>query len=101
MKTEKKIAALNYTKLRKNKEPTNKWGKHLDDYKNYVKEYIKHFNKAEKGSNASLAIYPYMRIRWEALNNRLISASKKNLLTEKQIKKVNKIQSKTDNSNPR
>ena len=97
---EKKITELDHTKLRKDKLNSNKWGKHLDDYKNYVKEYIKHFKKAEKGNDTSLAIYPYMRVRWEALNYRLTSASKMNLLTEKQIKKVNKIQSKIENSHP-
>ena len=101
MKREKKTAELEHTKSRKDKLSTNKWGKHLDDYKNYVKEYIKHFNKAEKGNDASSAIYPYMRVRWEALNSRLTTASKKDLLTEKQIKKVNKIQSKIEKSHPK
>lgn len=97
---EKKIAELNHTKLRKDKPTSNKWAKHLDDYKNYVKEYVKHFKKAEDGDNTSLAIYPYMRVRWEVLNNRLSTASRKNLLTEKQIKKVNKIHSKIEISHP-
>lgn len=72
----------------------NKWGKQLYDYKNYVKEYLKHYKKAQKGNKVSLALYPYMRVKWEALNKRLTSATKQNLLSEKQIRKVIKIQTK-------
>ncbi|SEA97367.1 hypothetical protein SAMN05443667_113162 [Flavobacterium gillisiae] len=76
----------------------NKWGKQLDDYKNYVKEYIKHYKKAQKGNEVSRALYPYMRVKWEALNDRLNTASNKNILTEKQIKKITKIKAKIINS---
>jgi hypothetical protein len=49
--------------------------------KNYVKEYIS-IIKAQKG-NETLAISLY-EVKWEALNDRLTDATKKNLLTEKQ-----------------
>jgi len=76
----------------------SKWSKHLADYKNYVKEYIKHYKKAQKGNEVSLALYPYMRVKWEALNDRLTTAIKRNILTEKQIKKIIKIQQKINNA---
>jgi hypothetical protein len=39
-----------------------------------------------------------MKVKWEALNDRLTAATKKNLLTEKQIKKIIKIQTKIVNT---
>jgi hypothetical protein len=98
MQINKKTTVLDNTAERNENFVDNKWGNQLSDYKNYVKEYIKHYKKAKKGNEVSLAIYPYMKVKWEALNDRLTAATKKNLLTEKQIKKIIKIKSKIVNS---
>jgi translation initiation factor 2B subunit (eIF-2B alpha/beta/delta family) len=98
MQINNKTAVLDNTAERNDNFIDNKWGNQLSDYKNYVKEYIKHYKKAQKGNEVSLAIYPYMKVKWEALNDRLTDATKKNLLTEKQIKKIIKIQSKIVNT---
>lgn len=74
-------------------KPLNKkWEKCLDDYNNYTKEYIKHYQKSLQGDSISLSIYPYMKARSEALYEQLSDAQQKALLTEKQIKKMYKIQ---------
>lgn len=98
MKTSNKIDVFANTEEINIDFNDNKWGKQLDDYQNYVKEYIKHYKKAQKGNEVSLALYPYMRVKWEALNKRLNSATKQNLLSEKQIRKVIKIQTKIVNT---
>jgi hypothetical protein len=41
-----------------------KWDRHLDDYNNYVKEYNKHY-LTQKGNQRSIALYPYMKEKWE------------------------------------
>ena len=71
-----------------------KWDKRVDDYENYVKEYITHYKKSLKGNSISLSKYPYMKVKWEALGLKLDKAIKKELLTNKQIKKVLRIQQK-------
>jgi len=71
-----------------------KWDKRVDDYENYVEEYITHHKKSLKGNSISLSKYPYMKIKWEALGLKLDKAITKELLTNKQIKKVLRIQLK-------
>jgi hypothetical protein len=71
-----------------------KWDKRVDDYDNYVKEYITHYKKSLKGNSISLSKYPYMKVKWEALGLKLDKAIKKESLTNKQIKKVLRIQQK-------
>jgi hypothetical protein len=73
----------------------NKWDKCLDDYYNYLKEYIKHYKKSLKGNLVSLAQYPYMQARSETVFEQLNNAQNKGLLTEKQVKRILKIQIKT------
>lgn len=73
---------------------SNKWDKCLDDYNNYLKEYIKHYKKSLKGNLISLSKYPYMRAKSLALYERLFDAKSKSILTEKQIKRISKIQIK-------
>lgn len=70
----------------------NKWEKHLDDYTNYTQEYIRHYKKALLGDTISSSIYPYLKVRSEALYEQLSNAREKSLLTEKQIKKMSEIQ---------
>ena len=72
----------------------NKWDKCLDDYENYLKEYIKHYKKSLKGNLVSLSKYPYMKAKAEALCEKLNNVQNKALLTEKQQKRISKIQTK-------
>ena len=74
------------------KSMKNKYDKCLDDYNNYLKEYIKHYKKSRNGNSLSLLKYPYMKAKSEALHEQLSDARKKSLLTEKQIKRIAKIQ---------
>jgi hypothetical protein len=76
----------------KNNSLKNKWDNCLDDYNNYLKEYIKHYKKSLNGNTISLSKYPYMKAKSEDLYERLTDAQKKFLLTEKQIKRIAKIQ---------
>ena len=72
----------------------NKWDKCLDDYTNYIKEYIRHYKKSLKGNTASSCKYPYMKAKFEDLNTKLNQAQSERLLTQKQIKRKLKIQMK-------
>jgi hypothetical protein len=74
------------------KHLSKKWDKYLDDYNNYLKEYLKHYKKSLKGNLISLSKYPYMRARSLALYERLFDAMNKSILTEKQVKRIYKIQ---------
>jgi len=80
-------------------KPLNtKWDKCLIDYKNYTKEYIKHYKKAIDGNSNSLSKYPYMKARSEVLYAQLLDAQEKDFLTEKQIERIYKIQIKIANT---
>jgi hypothetical protein len=72
----------------------NKWDKCLDDYENYLKEYIKHYKKSLKGNLVSFSKYPYMKAKSEALCERLNDAQNKGFLNEKQVNRMSKIQMK-------
>ncbi|UQD57556.1 hypothetical protein [Flavobacterium sp. K5-23] len=76
------------------KGKVDKWNKRLDDYNNYVKEYIKHYKKSLNGNAISLTKYPYMKIKSEGLAERINKAQDKNILTESQVKRVYKIKMK-------
>lgn len=75
-------------------KPLNKWNKCIDDYENYLKEYIKDYKKSLKGNLVSLSKYPYMKAKSEALYDQLNDAQNKALLTKKQVKRISKIQTK-------
>lgn len=93
--TTQKDAEFKIKDVGKNKDTAfEKWDKRVDDYENYVKEYITHYKKSLKGDSISLSKYPCMKVKWEALGLKLDKAQKKELLTSKQIKKVFKIQRK-------
>lgn len=80
-------------------KPLNtKWDKYLIDYYNYTKEYIKHYKKSIEGNSISLLKYPYMKDRSEILYAKLFNAQEKNILSEKQIKRIHKIQLKIANT---
>ncbi|SEG39741.1 hypothetical protein [Flavobacterium urumqiense] len=94
-----KDAGFEIKHTEKNKDPIcEKWNKRVDDYENYVKEYITHYKKSLKGNSISLSKYPYMKVKWEALGLKLDKAKKKELLTNKQMKKVLRIQLKIVNT---
>jgi hypothetical protein len=76
----------------------NKWDKCLDDYENYLKEYIKHYKKSLKGNLVSLSKYPYMKAKSEVFCEQLNNAQNKTLLTEKQLKRISKIQTRMLNT---
>jgi hypothetical protein len=79
-------------------KPLNKkWDKCLDDYNNYLKEYIKHYKKSLNGNLISFLKYPYMKAKSEAIYERLSDAQNKALLTKKQIKRIAKIQTRIAN----
>ena len=80
-------------------KPLNtKWDKCLVDYYNYTKEYIKHYKKSIEGNSISMLLYPYMKDRSEAIYSKLFNAQEKDILTEKQIKRIHKIQLKIANN---
>lgn len=72
-------------------QPNNKWDRYLDDYNNYLKEYKKHFKNSQNGDVISLSLYPYMKEKLEVLKERIAKAGEEKRLTEKQIKRVSKI----------
>jgi hypothetical protein len=76
---------------------SEKWDKLLDDYNNYLKEYIKHYKKSLNGNTVSLSKYPYMKAKSEVLYERLSDAENRSILSEKQIKRIAKIQIKIAN----
>lgn len=79
-------------------KPLNpQWDKCLDDYNNYLKEYVKHYKKSINGNVISLLKYPEMKAKSEAILERLSDAQNKALLTRKQIKRIAKIQTQIAN----
>lgn len=86
--------------LEKNKEELilDKWDKKLNDYNNYVKEYLIHYKKSLKGNSVSLSKYPYLKVKSESLSKKLNKGIEKELLTKKQVSKVFKIQKKIVNA---
>lgn len=86
--------------LEKNKEEiiVNKWDKKLNDYNNYVKEYLIHYKKSLKGNSISLSKYPYLKVKSESLSKKLNRGIEKELLTKKQLTKVFKIREKIVNA---
>ena len=72
----------------------DKWDRCLDDYNNYVKEYNMHYLNALKGYERSISLYPYMKEKWESLKNRLIKAYNNKRLSDRQIRRVVKINMK-------
>ena len=102
METNPKINSVeNKTALKEHCIPIpfhKKWDKCLDDYENYTKEYIKQYKKSLKGNGISLCKYPYMKAKSEALCEQLNIAQDKDLLNEKQLKRISKIQMKMVNA---
>lgn len=94
-------SAENKSSIEENCSPitfSKKWDKCLDDYENYTKEYIKHYKKSLKGNLISLSQYPYRKAKSEVLCEQLNKAHDKDLLDEKQLKRISKIQMKMVNA---
>lgn len=91
---EKEVKIISKKTKKSTENPLNKWDKYLDDYENYLKEYIKHYKKSLKGNLVSLSKYPYMKAKSEALCEQLNNAQNKAHLTENQLKRISKIQTK-------
>ena len=81
----------------KENQVCDKWNKKIQDYDNYVKEYLKNYKKSLQKNTVSLSKYPYMKIKSEAINKKLNKAMDNGLLTKTQIKKILKIQLKIVN----
>lgn len=68
--------------------------KMLDDYDEYVTEYIKFYKKAMKGDQDALSEYPAMMEKATNLSESMQKAQNNNELTAKQINRMVKIQTK-------
>lgn len=77
------------------KQLFGKWDKTLADYENYVKEYLENYKKSLRGCRLSLSKYPYMKEKSDSLKKKLNRASKKGLLTTKQLARIFKIKRTT------
>ena len=94
MRANERVLVLENVEQIKDNTRDCKWDRYLDDYNNYVKEYNKHYLNAQKGDQRSIALYPYMKEKWETLKKRLIKAYNNKRLSERQIKRVIKINMK-------
>ena len=70
----------------------------LDDYEEYVDEYIKFYKKAMKGDNSAMADYPAMMEKATALQTSMANAQSNNELSTTQIQRMMKIQMKMTNA---
>ena len=94
MRANEKVLVIENTELRKHNTGSDKWDRYLDDYNNYVKEYNKHYLNALKGDERSISLYPYMKEKWEELKKRLIKAYNNKRLSDRQIRRVVRINMK-------
>jgi len=70
------------------------WDKMLDDYDEYVTQYVKLYKKAIKGDNSALAEYPAMMEKASALQESMANAQNDDQLSSKQLIRMTKIQTK-------
>ncbi|WP_091089277.1 hypothetical protein [Flavobacterium gillisiae] len=94
MRAIEKVLVLEKRAIGKENTGNEKWDRYLDDYNNYVKEYNKHYLNALKGDERSISLYPYMKEKWEALKKRLVKAYNNKRLSDRQIRRVVKINTK-------
>ena len=66
----------------------------LDDYDEYVTEYVKFYKKAMKGDNSAMAEYPAMMEKATKLQESMEKAQGNDQLSAKQISRMMKIQAK-------
>ena len=98
MKKNETVLILNEPEKNKEEIILDKWDKKLNDYDNYVKEYLIHYKKSLKGNSISLSKYPYLKVKSERLSKKLSRGIEKELLTKKQLTKVFKIRKKIVNA---
>ena len=98
MKKNETISIQNVLENNKEEIILNRWDKKLNDYNNYVKEYLIHYKKSLKGNSISLSKYPYLKVKSESLSKKLNRGIEKELLTKKQLTKVFKIREKIVNA---
>ncbi|TDE02914.1 hypothetical protein [Flavobacterium hiemivividum] len=98
MRANEKFLVMENTGTAKHNVGNSKWDMYLDDYNNYVKEYNKHYLMAQNGDLRSLSLYPYMKEKWEAVKKRLLKAYNKKMLSERQVRRVVKINMKVVNA---
>lgn len=70
------------------------YDKMLDDYDEYVTEYVSFYKKAMKGDQSALAEYPAMMEKAAKLQESMQQAQGNNQLSVKQITRMSKIQTK-------
>ena len=70
----------------------------LDDYEDYVDEYIKFYKKAMEGDNSALTQYPALMQKATALQQSMAKAQNNNELSATQIQRMMKIQTKMTNA---
>jgi hypothetical protein len=70
------------------------WDKALEDYENYVDEYIKFLKKANKGDMTAMTQYPALMQKAQEMEKSLGSAQADNDLSPEQIEKMMNIQTK-------
>ncbi|TDE27817.1 hypothetical protein E0I61_13990 [Flavobacterium ranwuense] len=98
MKKNEAKSILNVPEKNKEELILDKWDEKLNDYNNYVKEYLMQYKKSLKGNSVSLSKYPYLKVKSESLSKKLNKGIKKELLTKKQLTKVFKIRKKIENA---
>ena len=74
-----------------------KYDKMLDDYEEYVDQYIVLYKKAMKGDSSAMTEYPALMQKATKFQNSMISAQQSNNLSVKQITRMSAIQMKMAN----
>lgn len=94
MRANENVLVIGNAELRKHTTGDSKWDRYLDDYNNYVKEYNKCYLNALKGDERSISLYPYMQEKWVDLKKLLVKAYNNKRLSDRQIRRVIKINMK-------
>jgi hypothetical protein len=74
------------------------WDEMLDDYEEYVDEYIKLLKKANNGDASAISEYSSMMNKAKDLQQSMVKAQNNNELNASQIKRMMKIQTKMANA---
>ncbi|MFV8270099.1 hypothetical protein ACNQGP_09215 [Flavobacterium sp. GT2N3] len=77
MKKNEIITFLNIPEKNKEQLIPDKCDEKLNNYNNYVKEYLIHYKKSLKGNTISLSKYPYFKMKSESLSKKLNKGIKK------------------------
>lgn len=79
------------------KHGSKDWDKMLDDYEEYVDQYIVFYKKALKGDNSAMTEYPAMMEKATSLQESMITAQNNDELSVSQVQRMSRIQSKMIN----